>query len=162
MSHLLDIINNLANNPHSPNPIDFATLTLDLQTLEQRDDQGNTALILATSHNLTGIAKKLLNSSNSINVNACNHQQKIPLFWAAYHGNTELALALLKQGATPFPGEQDGNWPIAIASRRGHVQFVDSFLSCRIIQNNILTYAKAIYKAVKYAISKEVPIRFQH
>ncbi|EQA63560.1 ankyrin repeat domain-containing protein [Leptospira alexanderi] len=105
--------------------------------LEDRDADGNTALLLAASHDSVECLEKLLKiEANFLQVNASgktgleeaerqkyHHVSKIlkkalaeKLFFAAKHGEDELCRTILKLGISPNPIDQDGNTPLHIAA----------------------------------------------
>ncbi|MBE8401600.1 ankyrin repeat domain-containing protein [Leptospira borgpetersenii] len=121
---------------------DFEILDLFLEKketktiLEDRDADGNTALLLAASHDSVECLEKLLKiEANFLQVNASgktgleeaerqkyHHVSKIlrkvlteKLFFAAKHGEDELCRTILKLRISPNPIDQDGNTPLHIA-----------------------------------------------
>ena len=95
-------------------------ITEENANIEARDDDQNTALILAAIHNRTEVIKVLLR--HKANIKAQNKDKYHAAYWAAFHGNLEDLKMLVEKDRDVINLK---GWhrqtPLTIASRRGNL-----------------------------------------
>ena len=92
--------------------------TVDKSEINEQDPNGNTAILLAASHNHTDIAQILLGEGCDINItNLTGHS---PLHYAVVNGNTTLVDSFLRAGAdVNSPTRIKNTLPVHLATAYG-------------------------------------------
>ena len=93
-----------------------------LQLLESRDDQGRTALLLATMQGHVAIAESLI--AAGADVNAQDHQRDSAYLLAGARGNLPILRLALAHGADLRSTNRFGGTALIPAAERGHVEAV--------------------------------------
>ena len=71
-----------------------------------------------------------------------------PLHWAAQKGHKEMLLLLLNRGADTRARDKHGNYPVTLATKKGHQEIVD------ILEGHLKSQAKIAAKGDKGAAVK--------
>jgi len=97
--------------------------------VDETDEDGRTALILASVMHHTDIVKMLLEAG--ANPNLTDGYGKTALMWAAYWGRsrTSIVKMLLEAGAKPNLTDKDGKTALMLASEKGHTDIVKMLLN---------------------------------
>ena len=87
--------------------------------LEEKDEDGNTPLYVATMFNNTRFMKKLIDAG--ANINSKNNQKKTPLHYAAAYKKIETVRLLVSEGANLEAKDKNGYTPLhqAVFMRKG-------------------------------------------
>jgi ankyrin repeat protein len=110
-----------------------------LQALEQgadplaKDEDGNTALILAVMDNLWGNQEKVIDAllKAKVPIDAKNKSGMTALALAAREGEDENVKALIAKGADVNAREEDGWTPLMLAAYNGQTSAVDALLAAK-------------------------------
>lgn len=94
--------------------------------IETRDDQGRTALLLATQLNEIEIAKALIKAE--ADVNAKDNIEDSPFLYAGAEGRLEILRMTLKHGADLTSVNRYGGTALIPAAHHGHVETVRELL----------------------------------
>lgn len=94
--------------------------------IHRRNNQQQTALIVATEHGNLPIVQQLLNAG--ANVNARSKNGATALMVAAEQGHTQIAQALLEAGANINLQSEVGNTALFIAARNGNLNLTRSLI----------------------------------
>ncbi|KAL5343163.1 ankyrin repeat-containing domain protein [Aspergillus crustosus] len=105
---------------------DDLSLVKQAQTLETRDDDDGTPLILAAVHGEVEIVNHFLN--HGATVEAKDRLGYTALAWAADCGSLETVDTLIKAGAVVNFGDNYGTTPLALAASQGHEAVVERLL----------------------------------
>lgn len=105
------------------------------EALEDRDGQGNTALMLATQQNHAKIAKILIYAG--ADVNAKNNIQDTPYLLAGAQGYSDILKLTLEYGANIKDTNRFGGNTIIPAAEKGHPETVKILLKAGVDPNHI-------------------------
>lgn len=89
------------------------------QMIDRRDDEGRTALMIASEKGYSALVDELIYQRASIN--ARDNKGNTPLILASREGKDEVVGKLLQEGAEFGISNEDGKTALAIAAERGHV-----------------------------------------
>ena len=95
--------------------------------IEARDDDNDTALILAATGGQVSIVKALLETR--ADVDATSNSRATALSRASENGHAEVAKLLLTAGANVNPKNADGLTPLALACTNGHLKVAEILLT---------------------------------
>jgi len=95
--------------------------------IEARDDDNDTALILAATGGQVSIVKALLETR--ADVDATSNSRATALSRASENGHAEVAKLLLTAGANVNPKNVDGLTPLALACTNGHIKVAEILLA---------------------------------
>jgi hypothetical protein len=97
-----------------------------ISSLEPRNKNGNTELMIAATQGKADLARKLL--GRGVMVNAKNNFGSSALMGASAGGFDEIVQMLLAKGATPDSKSRNGSTALMFAAKNGHKQVVDQLL----------------------------------
>ncbi|XP_050503639.1 ankyrin-1-like [Diabrotica virgifera virgifera] len=95
--------------------------------LNEVDSNGSTALHKAVDFRDLGLAKKLLELGADVN-SVNNPEKQCPLHFATAKNNIEMVRLLTEAGANMQCSDFDGDMPIHIAAKEGHIKIIKYFL----------------------------------
>jgi hypothetical protein len=103
--------------------------------VNQVDDRGFTALMLATDWGHTAIAAALL--AAGAEVDKVDYDGMTALIWASWQGHTAIVKALLAAGADANHWDNDGDTALMLASYWGHAEIVKLLLAAGADVNHV-------------------------
>ena len=103
--------------------------------IESRDEQGATALLLATHHNAIDVARVLI--EEGADVNAMDRINDSPYLYAGAEGRIEILLMTLDHGADLTSVNRYGGTALIPAAHHGHIETVRVLLDTDIDINHI-------------------------
>ena len=103
--------------------------------LDDKDTQGQTALLLAVAGGHTSVAKALIDASASINAVAAN--QDTPWLLAGASGRAEILKLMIPRGPDLSLRNRFGGNALIPACERGHVEAAEVLLTTRIDVNHV-------------------------
>ena len=95
--------------------------------VDETDDNGNTALMIASMKGYGDIVQFLL-SEEGADPNLPDNNGRTALMWASEYGRTEIVRALLEGRASPDIQDNDRQTALMLASREGHTETVRALL----------------------------------
>jgi len=98
--------------------------------IETRDNDGRTALLLATHHNAIKVARLLIGAG--ADVNAMDNINDSPYLYAGAEGRLEILLMTLDHGADLASVNRYGGTALIPAAHHGHIETVDELLKTNI------------------------------
>jgi ankyrin repeat protein len=98
--------------------------------IESRDENGRTALLLATHHNAVNAARILIEAG--ADVNAMDNISDSPYLYAGAEGRLEILRMTLEQGADLASVNRYGGTALIPAAHHGHIQTVRELLKTKI------------------------------
>lgn len=98
-----------------------------ITSLEPRNKNGNTELMIAATQGDVALVRKLL--GRGVMVNAKNNFGSSALMGAAAGGFGDIVQMLLAKGATPDGRSRNGSTALMFAAKNGHEQVVDQLLA---------------------------------
>ncbi|WMC11642.1 ankyrin repeat domain-containing protein [Oceanimonas pelagia] len=103
--------------------------------LESRDDDGRTALMLATRHNRVEAARVLI--AAGADVNAKDHIHDSPYLYAGASGYNDILALTLAHGADLASTNRYGGTALIPAAERGHVDTVNMLIAAGVNVDHI-------------------------
>jgi len=103
--------------------------------VDERNNSGETALLLAVKHDKTAIAKSLMAAGASINARAKN--KDTPWLLAGASGRTEIIRAMIPLGPDLSIRNRYGGNALIPACERGHVETIKLLLTTAIDVNHV-------------------------
>lgn len=105
------------------------------QSIDARDGDGRTALLLATHTNQIAVAKALIEAG--ADVNAKDAIQDSPYLYAGAHGHLEILRMTLAHGADLASTNRYGGTALIPAAERGHVETVRALIEAGVDVDHI-------------------------
>ena len=97
------------------------------ENIEQTDDHGHTALVIALNEGHVELAK--LPVEKGADINYVDHDGYTPLMWATHKGHTREVQMLLDEGADPHVQNKDGFNCLMMAAQEGRLEIARMLLN---------------------------------
>lgn len=95
-------------------------------SVQEVNEHGQTALMVAIHYDHTTLAEKILDAGAS--VHAKDNQDNTPLLWCGYKGNAGIALRLLRAGADADASNSVGRSVLTQAANKGYDEFLKTVI----------------------------------